>query len=235
MALPRFDFHTHTMYSDGVMVASAIVEVAEARNLAAVAITDHGPELSVGISPSKIEAMISDVEIARKDAGIPVLCGIEANVIDPSGAIDINEQLLGRFDILVVGVHRLSWAIRDRAELARAYLTSITNAMERQRVDVVAHPFRFHGDLAGYLSPDDIDVFVELAAERGVAIELNSRYRAPDENLLRACLRKGVKISIGTDAHTTAEVGSIDWPMSQLRKVGASREDLVLDKFLGGR
>jgi putative hydrolase len=214
------------------MLASAIVEAAEARNLAAIAITDHGPELSVGISPSRIEPMITDVEIAREDAGIPVLCGIEANVVDSSGTIDINERLLDRFDLLVVGVHRLSWAIRDRAELARAYLTSIMNAMERQRVDVVAHPFRFHGNLADYLTPEDIDAFVELAARQNVAIEVNSRYHAPDENLLKACLRKGVKLSVGTDAHTPAEVGSVDWPMAMLRRLGAREEDLILRRFL---
>jgi len=45
-------------------------------------------------------------------------------------------------------------------------------------------------------------------------------------------LREGVKLSIGTDAHTVAEVGRIDWPMAVLRRVGARQEDLILDRFL---
>jgi histidinol phosphatase-like PHP family hydrolase len=40
----KFNFHTHTLYSDGECLASSIAEAAEASGLAAVAITDHGPD-----------------------------------------------------------------------------------------------------------------------------------------------------------------------------------------------
>jgi len=227
----KFNFHTHTLYSDGECLASGVAEAAEAGGLAAVAITDHGPELSVGISPGKIPLMLQDIEAARKDANIPVLAGMEANVINASGAIDLDDELIKKLDILVIGLHTLGGA-PTQEELAKNYFLAITNAMGRQRVDVVAHPFRLHSYLAPYLSPDEIDEFVKLAAEKEIAIEINSKYRVPDEALLRTCLREGVKLSIGTDAHTAAEVGMVDWQMAVLKRIGANENDLILGKFL---
>jgi len=228
--MQKFDFHTHTLYSDGECLASSIAEAAEASGLAAVAITDHGPELSVGIDPAKIPLMLQDIESAREDANIPVLAGMEANVVNVDGAIDLDDEVIKKLDILVIGLH--TSGAPTQKELAKNYFLAIMNAMRNNRVDVIAHPFRLHNNLAPYLSPEEIDEFVKLAAEKGVAIEINSKYRVPDEELLRACLREGVKLSIGTDAHTAAEVGMVDWQMAMLRRIGASEDDLILNKFL---
>ena len=231
--MQKFDFHVHSSYSsDGEATAASIVEAAEARGLAAIAVTDHGPELSVGISPDKIIPMIQDIELARKDARIPVLIGMEANIIGMNGEIDLEGWVVEKLDVVVAGMHKLGSSARQPEELARECLSAVMNVMERQRVDILAHPFQFQRYLAPHLSPDEIKEFAKLAAEREVAIELNSKYRVPDEEFLRACLREGVKLSIGTDAHTVAEVGRIDWPMAMLRRVGARPEDMILGRFL---
>jgi putative hydrolase len=228
--MQKFDFHTHTLYSDGECLASTIAEAAEARGLAAVAITDHGPELSVGIDPAKIPLMLQDIESAREDANILVLAGMEANVVNVNGAIDLDDEVIKKLDILVIGLHTLGTPMQE--ELAKNYFLAIMNAMRNNRVDVIAHPFRLHNNLAPHLSTGDIDEFVKLAAEKEVAIEINSKYRVPSEEFLRTCLKEGVKLSIGTDAHTTAEVGMVDWQMAMLKRIGAREDDLILNKFL---
>ncbi len=227
----KFDFHVHTMYSDGVGTAAAMAEAAEARRLEAVAITDHGPELSVGTPREKLTPMLRDIRLAQEDAGIPVLAGIEANVVDEGGTIDIDDELIGKLDILMIGIHRLGRA-RDSVGLARDYLVRAAHAIERHKIDVLAHPFYFHRDLAPHLLPGDLENFVRLAAERGAAMEVNMKYRVPNDEFLRLCLREGVKLSIGTDAHTAGEVGRVDWALGVLGRIGARREDLILDSFL---
>lgn len=227
----KFDFHVHTMYSDGVGTAAAMVEAAEARRLEAVAITDHGPELSVGTPREKLTPMLQDIRLAQEDAGIPVLAGIEANVVDEGGTIDVDGEFIGKLDILMAGIHRLGRA-RDTVELAKDYLGRATHAIERHKINVLAHPFYFHRDLAPYLLQEDLENFVRFAAERGAAMEVNMKYRVPGEEFLELCLREGVKLSIGTDAHTTGEVGRIDWALGLLERIGARREDLILDSFL---
>jgi putative hydrolase len=229
--LAKFDFHTHTLYSDGASTVAAMVEAAEARGLEAVAITDHGHESSVGVPREKFASMLQDIELAREDAGIPVLAGMEANVVDEWGTIDGDDEFVRKLDILLAGIHRLGRA-RDPTEFAKDYLRRATNAIEHHKFDVFAHPFYFHQYLAPHLLPEDLENFVKLAAERGVAIEINRKYRVPDEDFLRLCLREGVKLSVGTDAHTPGEVGRVDWALGVLRRVGAKREDLILDRFL---
>jgi putative hydrolase len=227
----KFDFHVHTNYSDGTSEPLAMVEAAEARGLEAVALTDHGPELHVGILQEKMAAMLQDVELARGNAGIPVFAGIEANVVDGNGRVDVDEDFAEKLDLLIVSIHMLGNLI-DPVEVAREYLQRLTKAIEHRKVDVLGHPFFFHQNLLPYLAREEIEGFVRLAANRGVAMELNLKYRVPDDEFLTLCLREGVKLSIGSDAHRPEEVGRIDWALSALKRVGAKREDLILDDFL---
>ena len=227
----KFDFHVHTRHSDGTSGPIEMVEAAEARGLEAVALTDHGPELYVGIFREKVAAMLQDIELARGDAGIPVLAGIEANVMDGDGRVDADEEFARKLDLLIVGIHTLGNLI-DPLEVAREYLRRLTKAIEHRKVDVLAHPFFFHQSLLPYLSREEIEDFVRLAVNRGVAMELNSKYKVPDDEFLMLCIREGVKFSIGSDAHKPAEVGRIDWALAALRRIGAKREDLILDDFL---
>lgn len=227
----KFDFHVHTYYSDGGSGPVEMVEAAEARGLEAVAITDHGPELHVGVPREKLAPMLQDIEIARGDAGIPVLAGIEANVMDESGRVDVDEEFAKKLDIRIVSIHTLGNLI-DPSEVAREYLKRMTKAITHRKFEVLAHPFFYHQNLLPYLSREEIENFVKLAVYRGVAMELNMKYKAPDDEFLKLCLREGLKFSIGSDAHTPAEVGRIDWALATLRRVGAKREDLILDDFL---
>ena len=227
----KFDFHTHTSYSDGEGRATDVVEAAEARGLEAVALTDHGPEHEFGTLAGKLMHLLQDIELARENAGIVVLKGMETNVVDRSGNIDLDEESTKKLDLLVAGIHKLEGVTGDQAGVARAYAEAATNVIQRQRVDVFAHPFYFNGYLIPHLPLEEIEGFVSLAAERGVAIELNLKYRVPERDFLELCMREGVKFSIGTDAHKLAEVGKVDWMLSTLKQVGAKREDLILDRI----
>lgn len=226
----KFDFHVHTRYSsDGHGSPAEMVEAAEARGLEAVAITDHAPEISVGIKPERIPLMFEDVKLAREDSRIWVLLGMEANALGPPGDLDLGGEVIQELDLLVVGVHKLNTLTQDPRELAREYLRVVTSVLERWRFDVLAHPFQFNRYLAPYLKREELEDFVRLMAERGVALEVNLKYRVPDLELLKLCLREGVKLSVGTDAHRAGEVGRVDWPLGMLKRAGAKREDLVLN------
>ena len=226
----KFDFHIHTRYSDGTTDHATMIEAAVARGLEAIAFTDHGPELSVGTKFKKLPQMLRDMEIAKEDADITVLAGIEANVVDDQGNIDLEDGFLKKLDIVAVGIHDLG--TENLIEMPQNYLLRATGAIKRRGVDVFCHPFYFDRDLTLDLSPEDVKEFVRLAAERGIAMEVNGKYKAPSDEFLALCLREGVKLSMGTDAHRPHEVGRIDWVLSVLKRVGARRQDLILDSFL---
>lgn len=227
----KFDFHTHTRHSDGNASVIEMVEAAESRGMAAVAITDHGPDTSVGVPPWEMESLLGEIEDARRDAGIRVLSGIEANVVDGAGNVDVDRRMIERLDFVIFSIHRIDDLI-DPSEAAREYISRMTRAVRRGGASVIGHPFHYHQSLLPYLEREEVEEFVRTLSECGVAVELNMRYRAPDDGFLRLCLREGVKFSIGSDAHSAENVGRIDWALSALEKVGARREDMILDGFL---
>lgn len=232
MSYPKHDLHTHTSYSDGVTSPVRMIESAAEKELEAIAVTDHGPELSVGMEPSQIEPMIADVEYLKADAEIPVLVGIEANVIDSAGALDIGEEVLSKLDVVVAGIHYLSPSEASSEIIAREYLEAVVNLMKDQEIDILAHPFWYHKDLSSQLSREDLKAFAEVAAEQEVAIELNRKYRVPSKRLLLICGEEGTAFSFGSDAHTPQEVGRMSWAANMLEEVGVSQDSLVLEKLI---
>ncbi|WP_428083785.1 PHP domain-containing protein [Candidatus Hadarchaeum sp.] len=227
--MPRFDFHTHTRYSDGTSSHAEIVEAAVVRGLEALAFTDHGPELKVGVAKEKMSQMLEDIKMVEEEAEIPVLAGIEANVISRYGVLDVEEEFIKKIDLVSIGIHDMEEIYLS--DEAHEYLSRAVRAIERQRVDVFCHPFFYNVDLLPCLSWDEIEDFVDLAAEKDVAMEVNVKYRVPSDDFISLCLKKGVKLSIGSDAHRASEVGKIDWALSALKRVGAKSEDLIFDNF----
>jgi putative hydrolase len=227
----KFDFHTHTRYSDGTCSHAEMAEAAAARGMMALAFTDHGPELSVGVAREKMAQMLEDIRMAGEDAEIPLLAGIEANVTNRFGGLDVGEDFIRKLDFVSIGIHDIEEIYLS--DNAHEYLFRATSAIAKNEVDVFCHPFFFNKDLLPQLSAEEIEEFVELAAERNVAMEVNVKYRVPGDDFLKLCLKKGVKLSIGSDAHRVAEVGKIDWALSALKRVGAKREDLVFDSLVG--
>ncbi len=227
----KFDLHIHSNYSDGKATPALMVEAAESQGLEAVAVTDHGPDLSVGIKRADIPRVIEDVRRAGKGLKVKVLLGFETNVVNEFGAIDIDDSVIEQIDFLTMGIHYISGATEPN-EVAKVYLKSAISAIDKNQIDIFAHPFFLHGPLLPHLAPEEIGRFVRLAAERGTAMEINVKYRAPDEDFLRLCLREGVRLSVGSDAHWPEEVGKVDWALEVLERIGAKKEDLVLDSFL---
>ncbi|MBC7346052.1 MAG: histidinol-phosphatase HisJ family protein [Clostridia bacterium] len=146
------------------------------------------------------------------------------------------------FDYLIGSVHDLdgwpfdhpdyregyqAWEID---ELYREYFRVVAQAAQSGLFDVIGHL-----DLVkvfGYRSRRPV---VELAAaalqaiaDAGLAVEINTAglFKPaaeiyPAEELLRACLARGIPITFGSDAHRAAEVGRELWRAAALaRRVG---------------
>lgn len=226
--IPRFDFHVHTTYSDGSTPSELVLEAAAERSLEAVAITDHGPGLSVGAEAPKFLQLSEEVRRMREESEFRILAGVESN-IDPSGSLDLDSEILRKLDLVTAGVHYLN--SRDCRTQATEYLRAVREALRSRSFRVLVHPLYYNKSLLPWIPREEMEEFVEELAEAGVAVELNSKYRAPDREFLQECLRRGVKLSMGTDAHHRDEIGAVEWQLSVLRRLGARREDFILDSL----
>jgi putative hydrolase len=226
----KFDFHLHTFYSDGRDSHIKMVEMAKARRLKAVAFTDHGPELIVGVPKQRVQTMLQNIEIARESAGIPVLASIEANITDANGRVDVDVDFVKNLDFLMAAAHYVTEAdtYLSYPEIAKGYLRRVTAAIKQNDVKILAHPFFLYQPLLPYLSLEEIKNFLALAADRGVAMEVNSKYGYPQADFISLCVSEGVKLSVGSDAHSVEEVGRIEWALEELNKAGVGQEDLIL-------
>ncbi len=227
--IPRHDFHIHTHYSDGIASPAEMVEAACGEGLDVVAITDHGPETRVGMKRGDIGQMIGDVELMKVDVDISVLLGLEANILDSDGTLDVGEDVLEDLDIVLAGVHDMG-SFLSSSELAREYFDRVVGCMEGGLVDVLSHPFWYHEDLSKHYSKEKLERFAKISNETNTAIELNEKYQVPNKNVLSMLKKEGTSFCIGTDAHRTGEVGRIRWSNRILKSVGIER--LIVEDYI---
>ena len=65
-----------------------------------------------------------------------------------------------------------------------------------------------------------------------IAFEISNRYR-PHERLVKRAHDRGVRLSLGSDGHTRAQVGDLAFPLEMARRVGAE-DGTLFDPFVHG-
>jgi putative hydrolase len=180
------------------------------------------------------------METAKKEKHIEVLSGIESKVLDFYGRLDATEGMIQTVDLIVASVHRIpsfhnmsgelvvEKANQDEAYVADLYLRALSGIASNPEVDVAGHPF--HLLKAMGVKKISRECKIEIAKLFSIsekAVEVNSFYHVPDLEFLKICIKEGVKISIGSDAHTLEDVGNVKWSMRRLKKAGGTAEDII--------
>ena len=160
--------------------------------------------------------------------GEPVACGIELDWLEDREE-EIEELVAGRdFDLVLGSVHWLGghavdhpdyaiWEELPADEVWRRYFAQVRAAAASGLFDVLAHL-----DLAkvfGHVASESViasehDQTADAIAEADVAVEISTaglRKAAgelyPAQELLRALHRRGVPITLGSDAHVPDDLG----------------------------
>ena len=199
------DLHTHTISSGHAY--STVIENAQAaakRGLTVMATTDHGPAMPGG--PHEYHFGNQRV-IPEYLYGVRILKGIEANIVNASGGLDLPEERLKKLDLVLAGLHT-KCAPNEGREANTAMLIA---AMDNPLVDVIVHP-------GNPEYPVDVIAVVEAAKAKDVAIEINnsslkqSRYGSRPFCLefARQAYSRGAKLVLGTDSHFADAVGDFD-------------------------
>lgn len=199
----EIDTHCHTIASGHAY--STLIEnakIAAKKGLKILAITDHGPAMPGG--PHKYYFGNLDV-IPKEIDGVKILKGVEANIVDFDGNLDLDEYYLKRLDIVLAGFHTHCYPGGDIEQNTRAIIKAVQNPY----VDIIVHP-------GNPEFPIDIDRFVLAAKKHGVYIEINnSSLTVSRKGSLENCVmiaKKAAeyktKISVGSDAHICYDVGN---------------------------
>jgi len=221
----RADLRMHTTYSDGKVPLEGMVEAAAARGHEFVAITDHSVGLPIanGMSEERLAAEgehIDRLNDSGGTGGVRVLKSIEMN-LSPSGEGDMDPAALARLDLVLGAFHSQLRLTEDQTE---RYLAAVRNPT----VHVLAHPrTRMYERRAG-LDADWPRVFAEATRlDTAVEIDANPNRQDLDVERLASARDAGVRVSIGTDAHSVGELAFLEFGLAAAIRAGVERERIL--------
>lgn len=211
------DTHTHTLSSGHAYnTIREMAYMASQMELEALAITDHGPEMKGGPYIYHFQNM---KVLPRKYYGIPILFGVELNIMDEKGTVDLPDWLLKQMDITIASIHGECYGKSKGIEKnTEAYL----KIMKREDIEIIGHPDdgRFEADY---------EALVSMAKQTGTLLEVNNSSLKPDgfrvnsyENarrMLEFCKKVGTMVVLGSDAHVDVDIANTKYSSKLLEEV----------------
>lgn len=199
------DIHTHSIASGHgtSCTISEMAKTAASKGIKLLGITDHGPATLAAGTPSYFRSLTFS---PKKRFGVELLYGIETNILNTAGDVDLEEELLSKLDYAIASMHWQNYRGRNSAENTEAFV----NVMKNPHIKILGHC-----DNPAY--PVDYDTIVACAKEYDVILEMNEASLAPysyrgdtTENcreILRCCLKYQVPIILSSDSHGKEHIG----------------------------
>lgn len=200
---PLLDLHTHTIASGHAY--STIQEMARAaaeKGLQVLGITEHAPALPGACNPIYFRNLHV---VPREMYGVRLLLGVELNILDTTGKMDLDEHHYKCCDLRIAGIHVLCWQGGTREQNTEAMLTAINSPWTH----IISHP----GDGTAELLFEPI---VLAARDTQTLLEINSSSLIPARHkeaalpnnleILRLCRKYDVPVILGSDAHISFSI-----------------------------
>lgn len=215
--IPQFDLHVHTNWTDGKNSVSEILEVADKINLTHILFSEHSRKDSGNwFSDFKKEVLNSNKKF--KCTGI---VGTEVKVLNLNGDLDISDTIASNSELIMASVHRFPGETDnisnntknyDKDEVIKIEYNLSMAALENPQTNILGHPFGM--SLKRFKVMPSLKLFEELikkTANEKKAFEINIGYHPNIIELIQLCIKNNCLISIGSNAHTTREVGKINY------------------------
>jgi len=209
------DCHVHTLSSGHAY--STITECAREasqKGLQLIAITDHAPAMPGGTHLLHFQNL---KVLPRTLHGVQLLRGVEANILDVDGALDMEGEVLESMDLVIASLHQLCFQPGSTRDNTRGAIS----AMKSRSVDIIGHPDDSR-------IPLDYEELVRAAVDTGTMLEVNDSSLRPTafrENanrnmdiLLNTAMRLGARLIVSSDAHFHEDVGNFAMAMPMLER-----------------
>lgn len=240
------DCHAHTSMSDGELSIEDLIETVRAR----------------GVRPSIADHLSTDVTLSVKTVeGVrEYLDALEPFDVARGGEFcwhdslwrELPDDLVSRFTHRIGSLHAVRvgrdehWqsmftrSLPDELTPA-AYMAHHLDELERMAaempVDILAHPTLVPLPIRN-LPVDELwtealeERLVDALFHAEIAFEISNRYRA-HERLVKRAHDRGVRLSLGSDGHTRAQVGDLAFPLEIATRVGVEPHALF-DPYVHG-
>ncbi|MBI5416937.1 histidinol phosphate phosphatase domain-containing protein [Candidatus Poribacteria bacterium] len=188
------DFHTHTLFSDGDLLPSELVQRAKINGYQAIGITDHTDESNIGYVIKNISKFAEEI---NKAGDIFVIPGIEITHVPPIFIPDMVKKAR-EYGIKLIIVHGET--------IAEPVAPGTNLAALKSDIDVLAHP--------GIISREE----VELAKKNNIYLEITTRrgHAYSNGHVFKLAMEIGAKLVIDSDSHAPEDILTKTW----IEKVG---------------
>lgn len=199
-----YDFHTHSLLSDGELLPSELARRYEAKGYKAIAITDHADASNIKTVVPAIVAFCKKWPKHR----IKVIPGIELTHIP-----------LEHFDSLISFARKkgIKIIVAHGQTQSEPVVKGTNQKALNSNIDILAHP--------GHISESD----VKLAKKRGIFLEVTTRkgHSSTNRHVIRLALKHKAKLIINNDAHAPKDILSISRLKQCAYNAGLSAKDIA--------
>jgi len=198
------DLHTHSLFSDGVLVPAELVRRAAVKGYKAIAITDHADMSNLDFIVPRI---VKAADELNGLGGPTVIPGIEITHVPP-GAIARLVKEARKLGAKVVVIH---------GETPVEPVMGGTNlAGINAGADILAHP--------GFLTKEE----AELAARKGVFIEITARkgHSLTNGHVAKVATAAGADLVVNTDSHEPGDLITDEFARDVLAGAGLGQDEI---------
>ncbi|MBI5722722.1 MAG: hypothetical protein HZA50_02100 [Planctomycetes bacterium] len=246
---PLVDSHAHSefAYCGRGVSAQAVIDRTRQCGLAGVCIVEHAPQLYCQSEDfwearhvrnpqlwheEKYSRMAEFRRVMAPLKSDFVHVGLEVE-LDCRGELTIKPEDRTFCDLVVGAVHFLSRPTPQMtdAELADEFMRTCRGLIAGG-IDILAHPWRFFMSARRPVPTELYPDLVEMLAAAKVAAEINLHRYPSDWTFFAQCARRGVKISLATDAHEMHEVGRLEAHLAIVKQAVGSDDPAKLQQAL---
>ena len=199
------DLHTHSLFSDGVLVPSELVRRAVMKGYEVIAITDHVDASNLDFTVPRVAAACKEL---NKRWNIKALPGVELTHIPPETFAELTRQARSLGAMIVVA---------HGETLVEPVHPGTNRAAIEARVDILAHP--------GLITREE----AALAAKNGVHLEITSRkgHSLSNGHVAKLAQETGAKLVIDTDTHEPGDLITDEQAVNILLGSGLGKEKIA--------
>jgi putative hydrolase len=202
----RIEFHSHTIFSDGVLLPSELIRRAVMLGHRALAITDHA-------DASNLDELIARLhrlrDVQGKNLGLQLLVGVELTHVAPDDIARLAHRArLAGADLVVVHGETIVEPVAPGTNAA---------AVASPDVDLLAHP--------GFLTREE----ARAARDKGCAIEITSRkgHSLTNGHVARVCVEERALMVVDTDTHAPEDLIDMTFAQAVARAAGLDQDQAV--------
>lgn len=215
------DLHTHTNVSHHAF--SSLHEMilgAKTKGVYAIAITNHGPMMKDGAIDWHFYSLARQPEIIE---GVRLYKGVEVNIINYDGSLDLPDTLLEKLDFVIASYHEEALPSTNYKDHTEGWL----NVMKNPHIDCLGHS-------GNPQFACDINAIVEAAKKHNKIIEINSNSYAVRKGsesvckeIAKLCMKHNVSIAVNSDSHSMYNVAEHDWAINMLESISFPEELII--------